>query len=284
MNRYVYTFESLSDFLAVADIPRPDNAANYCAWEKNTDWHGVPRTQAVTMARMGWPEGRSNMVEAMAQARPSVALPPAFTMDVGGAYPIAAIAAAGDPCSMVCPDPVETAAKPIVRLAVNVWASCAYEDSEFTAYGAAVMSYIDAIESSGARVELTCMCHCATNKGNGTYTCNVILKRAEDPIDIDRVTFCMTHVSMLRRIFFAHMQVAEGCAGLMTYCGTPRNPDERDAEPGQIIIPGINTISPGSKHLKTPKACAEHISSTMQTILTSSGVSLPELAFGKGTE
>ena len=286
MIRHVYTFDCLSDFLAVADIPMPRNAANKSAWDPDdSDWHGAGRAAAFDMARHGWPEGRANMVEAMAQARPSVALAPAFVMDVAGAYPIPALAAAGDPCSMVMPDPIETAAKPIVRLAVNVWASCAYKPAEFTAYGAAVLSYVDAIEAGGFRVELTMLCHCKVDRGpSASYTASVIVKRAEDHLDIDRLTFCITHVAMLRRVFFGHMQIAEGVAGLMTYCGHPRNPEEEDVEKGQIVVPGINTISPGSKHLGSPAACAEHISETMRSILSSANVNLPELAFGGGSK
>lgn len=167
MKRYNYKFESLGDFLAKADVPKaPANSVNSCAWDKHSsEWYGATREEAVDMARNGWAEGRSHMVEAMAQARPSIALAPAFTMDVGGAYPIAAMAAAGDPCSMVSPDPVENAFKPIIRIAVNVWASCMYKAEEFTAYGAAVMSCIDAVECGGFRVELTMLCHCEANSG-----------------------------------------------------------------------------------------------------------------------
>lgn len=282
MERYRYTYGSLGELLTVADQPKPHNAANSCAWDKNeTQWAGGTREEAFDMARTGWAEGRKNMVEAMAQARPSVTLAPAFTLDVGGAYPDPSAAAAGVPDCMVHFTPEESRHRPIVRLAVNIWASSAYKSREFTNYGAAVLSYIDAIESTGARVELTMLCHCLANNGpRAVYTASAIIKRAEEPMDIDRAAYCLTHVSMLRRIFFGHMQLVEGAAGKMTYCGSPANPEEQDVEPGQIVIPGINTISPGSTSLKTPSACAKHISSTMEKILTGAGVDLPELAFG----
>lgn len=282
MERYRYTYGSLGEFLTVADQPKPANAANDCGWsESETQWAGGTRAQAFEMARTGWTDGRKNMVEAMAQARPSVTLAPAFTLDVGGAYPDPSAAAAGVPDCMVHFNPEEARHRPIVRLAVNVWASCAYKPREFTNYGAAVLSYIDAIESTGARVELTMLCHCLANSGpRAVYTASAIIKRAEEPMDIDRAAYCLTHVSMLRRIFFGHMQLVEGAAGKMTYCGSPANPDEQDVEPGQIVVPGINTISPGSAHLRSPSACAKHISSTMEKILTGVGVDLPELAFG----
>lgn len=286
MNRYVYTFSSLSEFIDMVDIPRPVGAADTCAWDYPDDsWSGAPRPAAFEMARLGWDKGRENMVEAMAQARPSIALPPAFTLDVGGAYPDPAAAAAGVPDCMVSFDPVEVRNKPIVRLGVNVWASASYKPEEFTAYGAAVLSYIDAIEAGGYRVELTMLCHCFTGREQrDTYTVAVPIKRAEEPIEIDRLTYCLTHVAMLRRLFFSHMQIAPGAAGKMPNCGYPRNPDAADVEPGLIVVPGINTIKPGSAPLKSPKACAEHITSMMQRVLTQVGVELPELAFGGGSK
>lgn len=278
---YVYTFDALSDFISAVDIPKPDNPASATAWENNDSFCGASRVDAFRMARDGWAQGCDNMVTAMAQARPSIRLSPAFTLDVGGAYPDPSAAAAGAPDCMVNLVPDENKHTKIVRLAVNVWASCAYEPSEFTSYGAAVLSYIDAIETAGARVELTMLCHCKVDDGSkDAYTTTVLLKRAEDHMDIDRLTYCLTHVSMLRRMFFSHMQVAEGVAGRMPGCGYPRNPDEGDVERGVIVVPGINTIKPGSTHLKTPEGCAKHISDMMEDVLMQVGVDLPELAFG----
>ena len=281
---YVYTFDRLSEFVNAVDVPKPDWVASDAAWTNETTFCGATRADAFDMARMGWPEGRRNMVEAMAQARPTIALAPAFMMDVAGAYPIAALAAAGDPCSMVMPDPIETSPRPIVRLAVNVWASCAYTSAQFTSYGAAVLSYIDAIEASGARVELNMLCHCAVgDETKDSYTTLVPIKRAEEPVEIDRLTYCFTHVSMLRRLFFSHMQIAEGVAGKMPGCGYPRNPDEGDVEAGIIIVPGINTIHYNDKALKSPAACAAYLSDIMAKVLTQVGIELPELAFGGGS-
>lgn len=282
MERYRYTYDSLGEFLTVADQPKPANAVNDAGWStSDTSWAGGTREQAFEMARMGWPEGRKNMVEAMAQARTSITLAPAFTLDVGGAYPDPAAAAAGVPDCMVHFTPEESRHRPIVRIAVNIWASCAYKSREFTNYGAAVLSYIDAIESAGFRVELTMLCHCLANSGpRAVYTASAIIKRAEEPLDIDKAAYCLTHSTMLRRIFFGHMQLVEGAAGRMNYCGSPHNPEEEDVERGQIVVPGINTISPGSPHLRSPQACAKHISATMQKVLTGVGVELPELAFG----
>ena len=281
--QHVYTFESLGEFLTAVDIYEPHNAASNTAWNSFYDnWAGGSRKQAFEKARQGWPEGRANMVEAMAKARPSVALPPAFTMDVAGAYPDPAAAAAGVPDCMVSFDPVEARHKPVIRIAVNVWASAAYEPEEFTNYGAAVLSYIDALEGSGFRVELSMICHCKMSRTSNTYSGRVVIKRAEDPLDIDKAAFCITHPSMLRRLWFAHMQVAPGAAGNMPCCGYPRNPEPGDMEPGQLVVPGINTIQPGKAALRSPKAAAVHISKMMEEVLAQAGLEIPKLAFGEG--
>ena len=98
-------------------------------------------------------------------------------------------------------------------------------------------------------------------------------------MEIDRLTFCLTHVATLRRMFFGHMQIADGVKDKMQNCGMSRNPTENDVDPGMLIVPGINTISPTSNALKTPQACAEHISKMMANVLTQVGVELPELAY-----
>ena len=199
---------------------------------------------------------------------------------MGGAYPDASAAAAGVPDCMVHFTPEESRHRPIVRLAVNVWASCAYQPEEFTSYGAAVLSYIDAVEASGFRVELTMLCFCKVDGTQDSYSTSVMVKRAEEPVELDRLTFCFTHVAMLRRLFFSHMQIADGVAGKMPGCGYPLNPTEKDIEPGVVCVPGINTIKPGSSHLRSPQACAVHLSNVMNDVLTQVGVELPKLAFG----
>lgn len=279
---YVYTFDSLSDFLREVDVPRPSRTVNATAWKNDWDFCGATREGAFRMAREGWEEGRRNMVEAMAQARPSVKIASAFTLDVGGSHIDPCSAAAGAPDCMVNPVLVESKSSTIVRLAVNVWASAMYQASEFTSYGAAVLSYIDALENAGYRVELNMLCHCGVDGTKDSYTTTVLLKRAEDHMDLDRLTYCLTHVSMLRRFFFSHMQLADGVRMKMHACGYPRNPRTGDVEAGILVVPGINTIDPGSTHLRTPKACAEYISEMMSGVLTQVGVDLPKLAFGAG--
>lgn len=284
--QHVYTFDSLGEFLTAVDISKPSDAANSTAWEAwDEQWSGGSRASAFDKARNGWADGRANMVEAMAKARPSVALPPAFTMEVAGAYPDPAAAAAGVPDCMVSFDPVEARHKPILRVAVNVWASSAYSSTEFTNYGAAVLSYIDALEGSGFRVEVTMLCHCKVDGGKNygdTYSGRVVIKRAEEPVDIDRMAYCLTHASMLRRLWFSHMQIAPGAAGNMPGCGMPRNPDPKDMEPGQLVVPGINVIEPGTAALRSPKAAAVHISKMMEEVLAQVGLEMPKLAFGEG--
>ena len=78
--QHVYTFESLGEFLTAVDVPKPHSVASDTAWSHYyTEWCGGTREEAFDKARNGWAEGRANMVEAMAKARPAVSLPPAFT-------------------------------------------------------------------------------------------------------------------------------------------------------------------------------------------------------------
>lgn len=283
--QHVYTFDCLSDFIRGVNITNPGNVASDIAWDDSShirDWAGGTRVQAFDYALHGWAEGRKKMVSAMAYAKSKTNLVADYVMDVGGAYPVAALAAAGDPCSMVNLEPVESRVRPIVRLAVNVWASCAYDADEFMNYGAAVLSYIDALESGNYRVELTMLCHCRVDGGSAgeAYSGRVLIKRAEDPLEIDRAAFCLTHPLMFRRLWFTHMQIAPEVKGRMPGCGSPLNPEPGNMEPGVIVVPGINTFSPGSSDLKTPEKAAKAMRKNMDAILSQSGIALPALVFG----
>lgn len=247
----------------------------------NEDWSGTNTFEAaVDLAERGWPEGRKKLMTAMAAAQSSPAFTQTLAMDVAGAYPIAALAAAGDPCSMVDLQPVEDRVRPIVRLVIQRGGSSAYSGVEFMNYGAAVLSYIEGLEAAGFRCEIE-VSFAAKIQPVDHYL-SVIVKRAEEPIELDRMAYVLTHPAFFRRIAFAVKESTPGIAEHLNGCdyGFSRSPRPDEVDTSQIIVPGVNMVRPGAAELKTPAAALKHLAPMIETQLANAGMAPPALAFG----
>ena len=247
------------------------------------EWSGC-RTfeEAVNLASNGWHEGRKMLMTAMAAAQSAPAFTQTLAMDVAGAYPIPALAAAGDPCSMVDLQPVEDRVRPIVRLVIQRGGSSAYSAKEFMNYGAAVLSYVEGLEAAGFRCEIEVSF--AANIPPVDHYLSVIVKRAEEPMELDRMAFVLTHPAFFRRIAFAVKESTPGIAEhLNGQCyGFSRSPRPEELDPNQIIVPGVNMVKPGADELKTPAAALKHLAPMIEAQLANAGMAPPALAFGGG--
>ena len=278
-------YGSLGEFLAAAARPGLSNAAT-ASRLKGRSGQEFSETrnfeEAVDLAQKGWPEGRDKILSAVASAQTSMTFTPALTMDVAGAYPIAALAAAGDPCSMVDLAPIEDRVRPVVRLVVQRGASAVYEASEFTNYGAAVLSYVEGLEAAGFRCEITVV-FCSEYKygTKGQQVTTFVAKRAEESMEYDRMAFVLTHPAMFRRICFSVFESTPILCGWLdgNGYGYSRNPLPEDFDHDQILVPGVNAVKPGSEHLKTVKACLKHIGPMIEAQLRQAGVEPPAQAF-----
>jgi hypothetical protein len=286
MMKITQHYGSLGEFLAAAARPGLSNAAT-ASRRKGSSEEGFSGTrnfeQAVDLVQKGWPEGRDKILSAVASAQTSMTFTPALTMDVAGAYPIAALAAAGDPCSMVDLAPIEDRVRPVVRLVVQRGASSAYEASEFTNYGAAVLSYIEGLEAAGFRCEITvAFCSEYRHGTPGKQVTTFVAKRAEESMEFDRMAFVLTHPAMFRRICFAVFESTPTLCGWLdgNGYGYSCNPLPEDFDHDQILVPGVNAVKPGSEHLKTVKACLKHIGPMIERQLRQAGVEPPAQAFG----
>lgn len=280
-------YESLGEFIRKATEPSLSSAES--SKRKGLDEKEFSGTynfdEAMRLVTNGWTDGRAKLMTAMAAAQTTTTFTPSLVMDVAGAYPIAALAAAGDPCSMVDLAPVEDRVRPIVRLLVQRAGSAAYSVDEFTNYGAAIMSYIEGLEGAGFRCEVT-VCFASDFHSDGDQFCTVVVKRAEEPIEIDRMAFVMVHPAFFRRIAFAVYEATPGLSDVLSRnaYGYSRNPRADEAERGQIIVPGVNFVKPGAKELKTPAAVLKHISPMIEQQFREAGVEPPAQAFGGGSK
>lgn len=281
--QYKNHFSSLGEFLAAASRPALAGATSSKREGRSEVEFSGTRTfdEAMSLAERGWPEGRKNIMAAIATAQTSMTFTPALTMDVAGAYPIAALAAAGDPCSMVDLAPTEDRVRPIVRLLIQRAGSAAYEVSEFTNYGAAVLSYIEGLEAAGFRCEIT-VAFCSDLREDGDQITTVVVKRAEETMEYDRMAYVMTHPAFFRRICFSVMESTEGLCNTLSRqsYGFSRNPKAEEFDHDQILVPGVNMVKPGSAHLRSVDACLQHVGPMIEAQLKQAGISPPEQAFG----
>lgn len=178
----------------------------------NPDWYGSESYKAAdTLARMGWPKGRANLAKAqeailpLAQAR---GLTRAQGFDVGGAYPVVPVAVAGDPVCMVTVGDQERATRPYVRFHVNIGLSSGIKPGIVTTRGAAILAWVDALEQAGARCEVVLAWGANTFGDNPALHTTIMAKRADEPLDIDRMSYALLHPSMIRRHVFAYVERA----------------------------------------------------------------------------
>lgn len=276
-------FNSLGDFLKAASQDSLSGARSSRREGPGEDQFSGTRTfeEAMDLAVRGWTEGRKNIMKTLATAETTLAFVPSFTMDVAGAYPVAALAAAGDPCSMVDLAPIEERRRPIVRLVIQRSGSAAYGVDEFTNYGAAVLSYVEGIEAAGFRCEITAA-FVSDFGEDGDQITTVTVKRAEEPMEFDRMAFVLTHPAFFRRIGFGVMESIPVLSGWLTRhsYGYSRNPKPEQFDHDQILVPGVNMVKPGAKELRSVKACLAHMGPILERQLRQAGVEPPKQAFG----
>ena len=203
MTRHFFTtYDSFEDFRFAANS-RPVCTDRKDPSSQNTDdsqWYGTATyAEAETLANEGWEEGRARVRSELERATVIQQFNPAPTWqaDVAGAYPIVPLAVAGDPCNMVTTYPTEAAHRPIIRLAFDRNAHSGVGAAEIERFGIAVLSHIDKLESDGQSVELAA---CLSIKSEGVHTTiQIILKRAGEPLELDRLSYTMGHASMIRR-------------------------------------------------------------------------------------
>lgn len=202
-------FDSLSDLMDFLQTPRVwwIKKSNKAGGGEGDGWsETVDYAQAQELARFGWPKGRDQMDQSVRNAVHSITYQaaPTRTLDVCGAYPIVPLACAGDPMNMITIGEDKRAQRPIARFLVSLSISGSVSPSVIQTRGAAILSWIDALEAEGIRCEVAI--HLGSKLPNGIVESQTIIKRAEDPLDIDRMAYALVHPSMLRRHLFALME------------------------------------------------------------------------------
>jgi hypothetical protein len=198
---------------------------------------------ALTLLREGWKEGRDQIVEGLRATAPTTMRTTVRTLDVAGAYPIAAMAAAGDMQCMVAIGE-DIAPRPTIRMVIGTSYMSDTPHSAIINRGVAVCRVLDAIEAAGTRVELISEWHNRCEHGPAvgqTFKASIIVKETHDPLEIDRVAFVFAHPSMNRRIGFRLRELTKPSDWMDSSYGVTQPlqaADYPDAIVLQPILPG----------------------------------------------
>lgn len=99
---------------------------------------------------------------------------------------------------------------PIVRVAVNVFASHSFKASEMIERGAAVTALVEILQASGHSVHIDAFTSGPpTRKKGAVSTYGVNIKRSTHHADMAEILFALAHPSMFRRVWF-YAQEHEG--------------------------------------------------------------------------
>lgn len=189
------------------------------------------------LAREGWAEGRAEVEAArahFAQVVGSKARRTVLSHSVAGFSPDVGAFLQGEPENMFAREDieVETVGK-IVHLVVNGTASAAISSKEIIKRGALIVALVDALEASGFSVEATLTFH---GKIGGVETEQFIpIKSAGEPVEIDRLAFCIAHPSCFRRLGFSCWEHDAAYMAKCYYSGYGRCAESN--EKGDIYVP-----------------------------------------------
>lgn len=177
-------------------------------WKKDPKWSGSKSWEEMEeIVQRGWVKGRASVsasLEGIFQSNSaSISSGRSFDYDVAGSLPVVPLAVAGEPEHMVSFGS-EVDAKPVIRLAVNLGATCNVPGKAMMNRGAAVCALVDEIESAGNSCEIHAVW---TTQNNGAYAAYSIgVKQAGEAVSIDDIAFCLGHTSMHRRVMFSMME------------------------------------------------------------------------------
>ena len=170
---------------------------------------------AVSLAQAGWAEGAARVAEIRASLNEYVeasksAACQQFAWDVTGDFVDVGRALSGEPEAFGSYNDYEVGrfgSQRVVRLYANLGVSGSVKSAAIFARGAVVLATVDLLESLGLRVELWAAKGTSRkNEGPAQHQVEVLVKAANQPVDVDRLAFVFCHNSSLRRLFWSHQE------------------------------------------------------------------------------
>lgn len=231
-------FDSWSDLLDFAcNRTSPIDAAG-TGWSRNNRgslaWYGSDSwTEAVTLARDGWPEGERQIKRLsldLFDRISSMIERPVYRYDVEGSDFDVARVVDGEPECWTREETILTEGRRIVRIVCAGFVSAGVDPDVVNARGAAVCALAELLTYAGHGVQID-LCFAGSGHNGGHSEAWVTLKAPEQPLDLPRLAFALAHPSSFRRIMFA---IGEGWPewareifGIPAYYWSTAEPDDK---------------------------------------------------------
>ncbi|MCS6904155.1 MAG: hypothetical protein RML72_03200 [Bacteroidia bacterium] len=209
-------FENLGDFWKYA--MQESNAYNKCsrtdvsAWSGNVTWE-----EAKILALHGWKEGMKEIEKYRAKISPlitpKVMRPQPVYSHAGYVVDIGYFLANQPECFIH--KQLEEKKEPgrIIKVVCSVSFSADISPETIIQRGAMICALVEAIEYAGDRAEV--ICNNATSidgtkehregqkKEEGWFEISVVVKKANQPLEMTDLAFCLAHPAMLRKMIFS---------------------------------------------------------------------------------
>jgi len=211
-NTFTFNFTTWDDFVRTSNygeslipISNRESRSTY----SNEFFGTTTFEEAINLALNGWPEGADKIMKGLEITLndiPSYGYTREVVRQVRGPgvldfhrYSI------GHPQAMISWNKkyVSIQSGKIVRILVNIGARSIVSPSTIIQQGVYICSLIDHLESLGRRVELDIVSLASDKERKARILVQVKVKKAQDPLDINRIAFAVAHPSCLRRLIFS---------------------------------------------------------------------------------
>lgn len=203
------------------------------------DWDlNLGASKSLDLLASGWQDGANKVLAA------SVPLTQgdddgsqSVYLDEEGYFLVPQLADSDDPCFIAIDNAPRSV--PVVRLYVGIVAAYDVSASDFVKRGAAYLTVINALESSGIRVELYAGSFSFVDGGQNTIHWTVKIKDAGEQVNLQALAYALAHPAFFRRLGFAIIEEAADTDKQGNFCGSygrgPRSTDEQQETLDKIL-------------------------------------------------
>jgi hypothetical protein len=236
-------FEDLFSFWKYA---MQESNANNKSSRKNSEinWSGgLTWEEAKRTALSGWADGMKEIEKYQAKISPIIAQkvlrPLQIYSQVGYCVDVGAFLANEPECFISREFEERNYPGRVYKVVCSISFSAAIQPATIIQRGAMICALIDAIEYAGHRAEVFCnqavsansYDRTGKNKASGWLEISTTVKKANQPLEMTDLAFCLAHPSMLRRIMFSVAEV-EGWSDVVHNYGYPAEATDK----GDIYI------------------------------------------------
>ncbi len=210
----------------------------------NLNWSGgLTWDEAKRMAKSGWTDGMKEIEKYQAKISPIVAQkvlrPIQIYAQTGYSVDVGAFLANEPECFITREFEARNYPGKVYKVVCSISFSAAIKPETIIQRGAMICALIDAIEYAVHRAEVICndamsansYDRTGKNKASGWLEISIVVKKANQPLEMTDLAFCLAHPSMLRRIMFSVAEI-EGWSDFAQNYGYPAEATDK----GDIYI------------------------------------------------